>query len=443
VPKRRRTKGWQLGGPNAPRWLQAPATPTTKKNTRSDLEILKRILAPDELPMGHPLAVLWRTEGNDRARAEARFEFHHLASDLRTIEHVRGARDLVEAMKADMASYESYRYELRTAGSVGRSPGQTLLALGGKKQGPDIEVRTRSGHLAGIACYRASSSTSSMNQHDASQLVEMLGQAIAASPLFGHRFVMTLEFERFPISEESAKTAAQLFGELWNDHAGSAERKRTGPHGVKVSRNSYSRLPFDGLWETTVLLLMPVPAKEKHRHTLNIRDKLDAEQKQWAATYAGVPVLCVEESKFCLGLDRDELEPYLQADAPHAFQGIAATQQFFGEGKHGARHRLEQVDFFPRVPGCNLNLGFETFGDNMESFGDGHGVMSFLPKHAEEEWRLVSGAPPLGVAGTRVKPLTINRHFHRLPVPLGEKVTPEQLKPILAKMIPGFDERTP
>ncbi|MGE0871410.1 MAG: hypothetical protein AB7P03_22810 [Kofleriaceae bacterium] len=440
MPRGRKNKGWRLGGQNAPRWLLAPATPKVKGNTREDLTLLQRTFDFDELPVEHPVRLLWNTDGDAVSLAEARFEFHHLASDLRAIAGVPGAARLVDALLKDVAGYANYRYELRVAGSVGRSTTQRLVSLGGKDEGPDIEVVTRSGHTAGIACYRASSTTPALLDSGSvhRRLTMQLGEVIARAPLFGHRVVMTLEFERFPVSDAVAASAAAAFEEVWTRHNGSPEAARDG---VKVMRTAHEQLPYDVMWDVRVQLKMPVPGREKYRIANNIRDKLAHEQTHWASTYSGVPVLCVEESDFCLGLEKDDIEPHLQPEAPHSFQGIIATQQFFGNGTRGARHRLEQIDFSPRQPGVGLDLGFETFGENFESFGDGHGVITFAPKHAEEVWQLFSGAPPLGFAGHCVKPLSLRRDFHRLPVPIGQDVTPEQLKPILRKIIPGFADR--
>lgn len=437
---RGRQKGWQLGGPNAPRWLKAPASREVKATTRDDLALLQRTFRFDHLPDEHPLRVLWNTEGDAEALAEARFEFHHLASDLRTIAGVRGASRLVEAMISDIPSYANYRYELRVAGSVGRCRDQQLLSLGGKDEGPDIEVVTRSRHTCAIACYRASSTTPAMLDSGtvARQLTMRLGEVIARAPLFGHRISMALEFERFPISDAVATSTVEAFEEVWVRHEGSPVASRTG---VKVSRTTHERLPYDVLWEVRIQLKMPVPGREKYRIANNIRTKIAHEQSQWASVYAGTPILCVEESDFCLGLDKDDIAPHLQADAPHSFQGIIATQQFFHDGRRGARHRLEQIDLSPRMPGVGLDLGFETFGENLESFGAGHGVLTFAPTHAEEVWQLLSGVPPLGFAGHCAKPLSVRRDFHRLPVPIGQPITPEQLKPILAKVIPDFNDR--
>lgn len=128
----RKKKGWQLGGPNAPSWLRAPASPDVKRNTRDDLALLQRTFDIDALAPEHPVRVLWNTEGDAESLAEARFEFHHLASDLRTIAGVPGAARLIHALITDIAGYANYRYELRTAGSVGRCRSQRLISLGGK-----------------------------------------------------------------------------------------------------------------------------------------------------------------------------------------------------------------------------------------------------------------------------------------------------------------------
>jgi hypothetical protein len=196
VSRRRTNKGWRLGGENAPPWLLAPATSEVKRNTRDDLALLQRTFDFDDLPVEHPLRVLWNTDADVVSLAEARFEFHHLASDLRTISGVRGAARLIDALITDVAGYANYRYELRVAGSVGRSPTQRLVSLGGKDEGPDIEVVTRSGHTSGIACYRASSVTPALLESGSvsRRLTMQLGEVIARAPLFGHRIVMALEF---------------------------------------------------------------------------------------------------------------------------------------------------------------------------------------------------------------------------------------------------------
>lgn len=438
---KRRQKGWQPGGPNAPQWLKAPATPEVKRATRDDLVLLQRTFDIDGLPVEHPVRILWNTEGNLESLAEARFEFHHLASDLRTIASVPGAARLIDAMITDLAGYANYRYELRTAGSVGRCAQQRLLSLAGKEQGPDIEVVTRSGHTCAIACYRASTTTPALLDSGAvaRQLMMRLGEVIARAPLFGHQIAMTLEFDRFPIAEGVATSTVEAFQEVWMRREGSPTAAR---EGVRVSRTSHLRLPYDGMWDVRVHLKMPVPGREKYRIANNIRAKLAQEEIQWASNYAGVSILCVEESDFCLGLEKDDIDPHLRPDAPHSFQGIIATQQSFANANtRGARHRLEQIDISSRRPGVGLDLGFETFGENFESFGDGYAVLSFAPKHAEEVWQLLSGAPPLGFAGQCIKPLSLRRDFHRLPVPIGQDISAEQLKPILAKIIPDFADR--
>lgn len=433
-------KGWQVGGPKAPRWLKAPATPAVKRNTREDLALLQRTFNIDDLPVGHPLRALWNTDGDAESLAETRFEFHHLASDLQTIAGVRGAPRLIDALITDIAGYANYRYELRVAGAVGRCPNQQLVSLGGKEEGPDIEVVTRSGHTCAIACYRASSVTPAVMDSGAvaRQLTMRLGEVVARAPLFGHKVDMALEFERFPISDAVATSTVEAFEEVWFRPGGSPVAARDG---VKVTRTSHARFPYDVIWEVHVHLKLPVPGREKYRIASKIRDKLAHEQSQWASTYAGTPMLCVEESDYCLGLEKDDIAPHLQPNAPHSFQGIIATQQFFANGTRGARHRLEQIELSPRQPGVGIDLGFETFGENFESFGDGHAVIGFAPKFADEVWQLQSGGPPLGFAGQCLKPLSIRRDFHRLPVPIGENITPEQLKPILAKIIPDFGSR--
>ncbi len=265
-----------------------------------------------------------------------------------------------------------------------------------------------------------------------------LGEVIARTPLWGKSIAMAIEFERFPISDAVAASTVKTFEEVWVRHRGPPEAIGDG---IKVRRETSSRLPLDGMWDVRVHFRLPVPSREKYRISSKIRDKLVHENTQWAGRYAGIPILCIEESDFCVGLHKDEIDLHLRPDAAHAFQGIVATQQFFANGIRGARHRLEQIHFTPRLPGVGIDLGIETYGENFESFGDGHGVISFAPNHAHEVWQLFSGIPPLGFAGHCVQPLTLRRDFHRLPVPLGQDITVEQLEPILKKIIPGLADR--
>jgi hypothetical protein len=122
--------------------------------------------------------------GDAHSRAETRFEFHHLADDLRVIAGVPGAARLLKGMLNDVPNYQAYRYELRMAAAVGRAPEQQLLGVGAKDQGPDIVVKTRSKHLCGIACYRAETLTPALRDaHSVTlSIAEKIGLAVAAAP---------------------------------------------------------------------------------------------------------------------------------------------------------------------------------------------------------------------------------------------------------------------
>jgi len=47
------------------------------------------------------------------------------------------------------------RYEVRIAAALKRG-GQNIQRLGGKKSGPDVQFRSRSGHDCAVGCYRLS-----------------------------------------------------------------------------------------------------------------------------------------------------------------------------------------------------------------------------------------------------------------------------------------------
>jgi hypothetical protein len=174
----------------------------------------------------------------------------------------------------------------------------------------------------------------------------------------------------------------------------------------------------------------------------NLRDKLKAETKQWARVYEGVPVLCMEESDFCVGVDQGDLDRLLTPDAAHAFAGVVCTWPFFADSLPGGRHRLEQVDWKPRVgAGVGFDLGIETFGNSVREYGEGHVLLRVDPTYAEEEWRIMLGAPPEGVAGLRVRDLSLQRNMARVRIPQpGNPITAEELIPVVRRLLPDLPE---
>lgn len=440
---RMKPRGWRLGGRDAPAWLQAPCADDVKKTTHADFTLLRDAMRLDRLAKDHPFRRLWDTDGDQRALSEARFEMHHLAHDLRTVEGVRGADELVRTLINDPEGYADFRYELRMAGAVGRSPGQKLLSLGGTRKGPDIEVQTRSNHKVGIACYRARSTTPALLDvgRVARELAQRLGDIVASAP-YGDdvRVLMALNFERFPIQPEVADRAVDAFREVWLRPTGQHQASR---EGVAVRRETVRKSTIPTTWEVRLVFRMPVPARERYRLKTHVEQKLAKEQDHWASAYDGVPVFFMEESDFCLGISEEELALHLQPEASHSFQGILATLQFFADGTVRGRHRMEQMDWHARPPGTGLDIGIETFGQNLNSYAEKgkHFLLQFNPSHAEEEWLLVRGTPPEGVAGLPVRPLTMQRHLRRVPLrPDGSAPSAAELEPVVSDFMQRVNE---
>lgn len=433
--KKTRGYGWRLGGKDAPKWLLAPCIRTVKERTREDLELLKETFRIERLAAEHPLHELWHRSGDAVALAEARYDLHHLADDVRLVRDVPGGRQLLQTLVNDAEGFEDFRYELRIAGAVARSPGQTLVAVGGTAQGPDVQVKTLSGHLCGIACYRGRTWTPLLLSEAPATFASIANRcgAVCAKRMvaLGHRVNMGIEFDRFPVSAEVAERAVAVFSEVWNRPDGEPRANRDG---VSVMRETIDVTPVDSAWEVSLVFRLPVPGRERYRLSSTVRTKLDKEERQWAGAYAGVAVLCAEESDFCLGFDKEGFETMLLDEAQHSMQGILATWQFFADGiVRGSRIRVEQCDWHPRKNSVGLNLGIGTFGENMQSYGDGFMVMTMNPKNAEERWKVLPGAITGEATTTCVRPITIERRMARgrLPAAGWKSITEADLLPVV------------
>ena len=436
MKKNDRQRGWRLGGSNAPAWLQAPCAPAIKKSVRADLELLRETFDFARLPESHPLRRLWDCQGDAKALAEARFEFHHLASDLRVVHGVSGWQGLRRAMVSDADGYADYRYELRTAGTVGRSAEQKLVRLGAKGKGADIEVRSKSGHLCAIACYRAQSITPALRELPlvTFSLAQTLGNVVATNPVDAG-IDMLIEFSAFPIGDEERLSAIETFRQVWNN----LDNPQASQDGVTVSRTGKRPSFSPGNWEVRLTFRVPVPAREKRRLANNIRDKLVREHAQWASSYTGFRVFCVEESDWSLGAEQDEIKALLASSSPHSFDMIVCTWPFFADNLDGGQMRVEQMRWFPREgAGSGVNLGMESFGENFESYCKDHVVSMHNPVCAEEEWILRLGVPPANVAGSRIRELSIQRTISRMPAPKdGRMPTADELLPLVRRTVPG------
>lgn len=435
MTRKGRQPGWRLGGRNRPAWLNAPCAPDIKKGVREDLALLKENFKFDQMPASHPLRKLWELQGDATALAEARFEFHHLASDLRVIHELPGSRKLLQAMESDADGYADYRYELRMAGAVGRFSGQQLVGLGAKGRGADIEFRSKSGHLCGVACYRAQSLTPALREAPliTLSLAQALGRVVRETPInLGIDFV--IEFPSFPISDAEQRTGVEAFRRVWTNR----DNPQASQDGVTVSRVAFRPPGSPGNWEVRVTFRVPVPAREKQRLVNRIGEKLGKEHAKWASSYSGFLLFCVEESIWSLGADQDAIMALLSSSAPHSFGMIVCTWPFFADNLTGGRSLLEQMRVFRREgAGNGVNLGIETFGENFESYCEGHVVLMHNPACAEEEWVLRPGAPPDDVSGSRLRALSIQRTIGRMPALEGGRM------PSAAELLPLVEMVTP
>jgi hypothetical protein len=243
------------------------------------------------------------------------------------------------------------------------------------------------------------------------------------------RVKMAVTFERFPISPEVAEAAVAAFDEVWNRPEGEPRATRDG---VSIAREAVEENGVANPWEVTLAFRLPVPDRERFRLTSTVREKLEKEDRQWAAAYAGVPILCAEESDFCLGFDQNSFDKVLLEDTQHSMHGILTSWQFFTDGfVRGSRIRVEEYDWHGKQTGAGLHLGIQTFGENMNSYGEKSVVLTMNPKFADEEWQLI-GAEGGGAIAACVRPLTIERRMTRRPeLPPGQLYTSADILPML------------
>src|SRR6266536_263463 len=97
--------------------------------------------------------------------------------------------------------------------------------------------------------------------------------------------------------------------------------------GVVVRRPLALRIPrtTDMLRRVRVRFMFPVPERENFRIERHVSQKVQKEHEQWAGTYAGMPVLAVEQSDFSHGFSRESAIRALDQGSS-AFCGVLATQ---------------------------------------------------------------------------------------------------------------------
>ncbi len=336
-----------------------------------------------------------------------RFRLHHLADDLRVIRDIPGAAGLIRQLRRNPVGFADFRLELHLAGALGRADRQELLGLGGDRPGPDVEARVRSDHKCGFACFRAASSVPRVEalKQQLADLVRGVRTTVFARATTSQMVV--INFPEFPLRK----------GEL--DIARRALR-------VFLTRTEMGELQFEGLHmfrkeppparaadETARVRLrlhVPVPSWEKERVSRTLADKLLRESASWASGYEGTAILVVEESVFGQNLHK-EVETLI-ADAP-SFAGALVLYPAVTPDDLGIPHGLEHIEasFSPGTAG--LDIGLETFADNVKSWSQGYAMAAYVPASIREDWDVVRHTS--GNTACRTQPASLNRLYARVP----------------------------
>jgi hypothetical protein len=157
-------------------------------------------------------------------------------------------------------------------------------------------------------------------------------------------------------------------------------------------------------------LHVPVPSWEKERVTRTLEEKLARERSSWAGGYTGLPILAVEESVF-----GQDLAPHLETilASESAFSGAIAMFPVVTPDELGVPHGLENVAFKFRDGTAALDVGLETFGDNVQSWSAGYALAMHVPSSVREEWDIVRRESG-NVVHLR-RPASLNRSYSRVP----------------------------
>jgi len=384
--------------------------PEIEASTDADLVTLRERIPWKKLAPQHPIRRWWTSPTSD-----ARFELHHLADDLRIVDGLNGSVSLMKQVFSSPETFPDFRYELRMAGTLGRPGGQQLTRLGGDGPGPDIEFISNSGHRCGVACFSAR--TVSPSTEAAAAVAAKLAKGFL--PSFAHNpidqdVMIEIIFDDVPVHEDCAK-AQKVLEKLWRRH----DVPELGADGVRVRRLRLLEPvtpAFNGRPGAQLRFLFPIPARENHRIGRTLHEKLFRETHVWAGRFSGIPLLAAEDSDFGHGLSEETVAALL-ADPQHSFALLLFTQAFFPENDDGICHRMERVRFLPRQSAIDLglNIGMETLGNNLVSWSDEEGMLSFHPDHAEERWEISWHAA--GVGARRVKPLNLATDYTKIEHP--------------------------
>lgn len=372
---------------------------------------LNEHLRPGEVSEKHPLYDIWRQPSKRHC-----FELAHLASDCSVVTATPGADGLFGMMRRDAEGFWDFRYELRLAGAVGRAAGQSLIALGGSRRGPDIEVTSSSGHRVGIACYRASSKTQVAQQYRkiSRELARRSLRVFHFSPLEAS-FCIQVTFQDAMPTESHRRSAKRILRRLLTSGSGEPEMRANGVVAQRMILPEHLLLPQD-LRRVRLRIIFPIRAYERRRVRRHLDEKLQKESVAWAARYDGKAILAVEESDGApdgaLSTDLRELLP-----AHPVFAGACLTQAAYQSEAAPDDARLERIRWIGNPDEANpterMRLEFRTFHENIDTWAGGRPIVSFATDHAREDWDLF--ATRAGSGNMLVESLKTSTHLVRLP----------------------------
>lgn len=362
------TSKQKTNGPAPPaRWktaqIEAPL------DAERDGEVIERHLPLAGLKEQHPVRRLWST-----AEPKARITLHHLADDLRLTETSEGFAGLVRRLRTDIDAFDDMRYELRVAAILARG-GQKILKLGGSNAGPDVEFTSSSGHNCGIACYRARSATDTVTllRKGAREIASAFFRHFHFHPISSD-WLLDVVLPEVPLRTIDVAATTDLLHSAWKAaRPGSLQRD-----GITVTRTPLavvSRLPAQRR-RAHVRFFFPVRSPEKKRVLAHAWEKIEKE-RAWAASYAGVPILAIEESDSLLGGALKEEFSELAKEGGNPFAGILLT----------SAQTVEDAEWLggPHAPDT-LHLHLTTFGPSIRTWAHGYHLVAWAPEHAKEEW---------------------------------------------------------
>jgi hypothetical protein len=366
-PEMAKSKQRKIGP--APPALWKTAQVEAPLDAERDSEVIERHLPIAGLKDLHPVRRLWST-----AEPKARISLHHLADDLRLTEAVEGFAGLVRRLRTDLDAFDDMRYELRIAAILARG-GQRILKLGGSNAGPDVEFISSSGHTCGIACYRARSATDTVThlRKRAREIASAFFPLFHFHPISGD-WLLDVTLPEVPLRSGDVAATTDLLRCAWMD-ATPGSLQRDGIHVTRAPLPVVSRLPGQRR-RAHIRFFFPVRSAEKKRVLAHAWEKIEKE-RAWAVSYAGVPILAIEESDGLLGGALKDEFSELAKEEGNPLAGILLTSP----------QTIEDAEWLggPRSPAA-LHLHLTTFGPSIRTWAHGYHLVTLAPEHAKEEW---------------------------------------------------------